>query len=613
MANKSREKQVKSSKSKTIIEQILVFISMLRRNTFFRLAVLWLASYLILMSFFLSTMLKNYVYIEIFPRELILPSILNAVTAMVLALSIYWLPWLESYAAKLFSCTILSLFVIGYDTNLQAIAGPMRALVPSLTDTDPLGLVSFVYLILLLALTVYIGAAAERLAKRFKKIRIRDLELGVLVLVAYLFLIPGYSFFRMLTIIIDESNTEAPEIVSQEHSGSVGEKPDIYYIVLDRYTNNKVLNKQFNFDNSKFTSYLKNNNFFVNEQANSNYPYTTMSISSTLNAQYTNELVAPFKNNEVQSRTLYHNLIRQSSVVKALKKEGYKYHAIGSGYGATNKAPLAEIDYMYEFQLDLAGTKKRLRGVEMLEFKKSIYYRFAQVPGASWWPLKSVESGHVEEVRKQLNYLDELAATEEQGGRFIFAHILVPHEPFVFNGDGSLTSYPGTGSTGRPVKEKYTEQLKFINAQLQELIDKIHDRSGKKAVVILNSDEGPYPQIMNDSFKKPQAADQGDIDSILKDEDMREWSDDWIAMKFGIQQAVHIPRATKEDLSKLSSVNLFRIILNRYAGYNLEYLPQCHFGITNGSQNEFNYADITNRLTDNPDSSCQQLESLPSK
>jgi hypothetical protein len=118
---------------------------------------------------------------------------------------------------------------------------------------------------------------------------------------------------------------------------------------------------------------------------------------------------------------------------------------------------------------------------------------------------------------------------------------------------------------------------------------------------------------MNNTFKVPQVADQAAADAGIKDEDMRQWSAEWFNMKFGILQAVHIPKATKSDLANLSSVNLFRIILNRYAGYDLDYLPECTFGLTHGGQHMFNYADIAKKFVPGRDQACEKLQSTPQK
>ncbi|MEK7599617.1 MAG: hypothetical protein AAB462_01100 [Patescibacteria group bacterium] len=584
----------------------------LKTKPWFRLFVLWATAYSILLGFFFRQILKDSGYIEIFPNELILPMLMHATTALIFALAISKTRWLKSYTSKVMAVIVLAFSIVGYDGNLQAFAGTIRAITPWLSESDPLGAVSLVYVVVLYALAVAIGVGLERGLNHYKKINKKDVQIGLFVLTGYLLIVPAFSMARILPTIISETSVQAPPI-AQVTPSTDKEKPDIYYIVLDRYTNSDVLNKQFKYDNSPFTDFLKDNNFYVNNNANSNYPYTTMSVSSTLNAQYTNKLVTPYKENAVQSRALYHNLIWQSSVVKAIKSQGYKYYSLGSWYGATYKAPLADRQYINQHVLTVMGKSKTLRGIEASQFAQSPYYRFAQMADVSWWPFKIVEQDPIGDLRQQLDVLNYLSTKEKPGGRFIFAHILVPHEPFYYNADGSLSITTNADSVGKPIKEKYVAQVKFINTHMQELVSNIQKQSKGQAVVIFNADEGAYPQVLNDTFTKPTGTSSHAEASVNEDENMTIWSKPWTDMKFGILQAVHIPRATEDDLKNLSSVNLFRIVLNRYANYNLDYLPECQFGLVEGNQKEYNYTSITDRFSTKPDRACQNLSTVPKR
>lgn len=565
--------------------------------------------YAFFVGFFLRNVLLTHSYLEIFPRELIFPFAMHAVTATSIALIFYWLPWLQSYGSKLIAGLLFSLYITGYEANLKAVSGFIRAFTPGVTENDTLALISFLYLLILFVLSVLIGVIAEKTVTRMDRIKHRDVAFGVIILVAYISLIPIVSFAQILPKMIDQTNTQASTLPAPKNTVPPTEKPDIYYIVLDRYTSNKVLAEQFNYKNDAFSSMLKDNGYYINDNAQSNYPYTTISLSSTLNADYTNSNVEAYKDDTVQSRALYHNLIRQSSVVKALKQQGYQYLAIGSEYGASYKSPLADRDYMIYSELKGFGKKKKLRGIEAIEFANSPYYQFALQLG--WFPLRVNDHTRRSDVRTQLDILTAISSDPQQGGRFIFAHILVPHDPFIFNVDGSSSAYSGVDGLGKPVKEKYIGQVEFINSQLTKIIQSIQKNSNGSAVVLLNADEGPYPQNLNDTFMTPQSADTTSLELTTTEEDMTSWTKDWLEMKFGIQQAVHIPKATAEDLSNLSSVNMFRIVLNRYAGYELPYLPDCKFGFTKGSRYEFNYANITDAFTELPDARCAEFESLP--
>lgn len=575
-----------------------------RRTQAGQLTILWAIGYGVLVGFLCSSVLENYNYLEFFPEQLILPLAMHAVTALILALLLFRLPWLPSLEARMVSVFLLALCMTGYDDNLQVVADLVRAFTPGLTGFHALAPISIVYFVLLVALATLLGRGIANWATRFRHIQGRDLQLGIGVLVAYLVIVPAFGLLQMVPSILSQAKVQASEFGNPKGQPDPA-KPDVYYIVLDRYASNPVLSEQFGYDNSGFTNFLKDSGFTVNDYAAANYPYTAISVASTMTADYTNKLVEPFKNNSVQSRTLYHNLIWSSPVAKAIKQAGYQYHTVGSTYGATYKAPLADTNHTWQYNLDALWIHKRLRGIEAIAFQRSPYHQLAQI-NIDWWPLKFSAKSEVEYLNEQLSALDQLSQAPQQGGRFIFAHLLIPHEPFYFNADGSLSTHPEADNVGATVKDKYTGQITYINSYLQELVKRIGERSGGRSIVVLNADEGPYPQVMDSTVRKPLQGAQSD--DVIRG-DMRSWPDEWLRMKYGILQAIHIPGARADDLSKLSSVNVFRIVLNRHFGYELPYLPECHYGLTAGSRDEFLYADITGRFRPEPDPSCQAMQS----
>jgi hypothetical protein len=611
MAKKTPAKrQKRASQGSQYIHKLRQIWDACRQSRLFRYALLWLLAYAVLLTSFFTRVLRDFNYLEVFPKELIFPMLMHATTAAFIAALMFVLRWLRSYTAKMLSVTVLALLMMGYGSGLQEAAGVIRAFTPGLTDADPLPLVSLVYLLLLIAMSVGVGMGYEALQRKFNRLPPQSMRLVLAIFVGFLFVPVALSVTKMAPSLLAQSRVRPPAIASNGPA-TPQEKPDIYYIVLDRYTNNTVLREQFSFDNSPFTSFLKDNGFHVNEEAYTSYPYTTMSIASTLNGIYTNELVAPFKDKAVQSRTLYHNLIWQSSVIKALKNAGYTYHSIGSNYGASYKAPLAEHEHTWTHHLKIFGFNKYLRGIEALSFSNSPYYPLSQMT-TSWWPLKIAVREHADNIRDQIKALQDLSGQQDAGGRFIFAHILVPHDPYIFNADGSFSDNSGNDNAGRLIKDKYLGQVQFINTKMQEIISSAQANSGGEAIIILNSDEGPYPSVLNATFEQPDAT----VDNLGRGgtgADMTTWPNDYLRMKFGIQQAVHIPNATPSDLAHLSSVNVFRIVLNRYLGYELDYLPQCHFGLIRGDYNQFNYTDITARFVAEKQPYCKAQESLPAR
>lgn len=613
MAVKKHSKST-NTHSKTKSNKVLAAkVVQLKQKKIVKFFVVWLSAYAVLLSFFWHTILGNHTYLEIIPYQLIFPVIMHAFTALLITFIVFWARY-KTFTGKLFSAIILALLMVGYDGNLQAASGIIRAFIPGLNNNDPMFIVSLVYLVVIVLIAILLGHILEKAIRIHFKQRYKDVNYGLVFFVTYLLLVPSISMLKILPTLIKQSRVVAQQYALPANDAITdaagSEKPDIYYIVLDRYTNNEVLQQQFAYNNNTFTDYLRSENFTVNESAYGHYPYTAMSIASTLTADYTKQYVAPYTNDGVQSRALYHNLIWQSSVVKALKQAGYNYYTIGNWYGTSQKAPLADWEYKWEHLLTVFGNTRRLRGIEANEFVQSPYYRFAQLGNVSWWPFKIQENDHVSDVREQLTTLNTIAK-DKPGGRFIFAHILVPHDPFVFNSDGSLSPYTGTDDYGKPIKQKYVDQITFINGQIQNFIATVKEKSNGQSVIILNADEGAYPQFMSSTFNSPTPNDVIK-DGILDDGNMNDWNDDWLKMKFGIQQAVYMPKMQPEDAAHLSSVNVFRVVLNRYLSYNLPYLPKCQFGLIDGNKYEYDYTDITARFSDTPDAKCKEFETVSS-
>ena len=86
----------------------------------------------------------------------------------------------------------------------------------------------------------------------------------------------------------------------------------------------------------------------------------------------------------------------------------------------------------------------------------------------------------------QFEVLDKLAG--ESGPNFVFAHVLLPHPPYAFNADGSRVTDAQRAS--RTQDEQYLEQLKFANAEVLALVDRLH--AGPPAewpVIVVAADE----------------------------------------------------------------------------------------------------------------------------
>ncbi len=94
----------------------------------------------------------------------------------------------------------------------------------------------------------------------------------------------------------------------------------------------------------------------------------------------------------------------------------------------------------------------------------------------------------------QFDQLERLATDVHDRPRFVFAHLTIPHEPYVFEADGSFVSAEAEEARGRD--ENYRRQLAYANTRVLQWLDRLV--SGDDAtdpIVIVQADEGPHPIV----------------------------------------------------------------------------------------------------------------------
>lgn len=420
------------------------------------------------------------------------------------------------------------------------------------------------------------------------------------IIIVVAFLVQFFSFAKVAITEWPQFFYTPPLLPTNQVANANPDKPDIYYIVLDRYVSQSVLKEQFNFDNSDFLNYLTSQGFYTDPDAYSSFPFTTMSLSSTLSASYNSDQANKFSTAAYQTVQPFHDTIHKSPVIKQLKSYGYSYYHIGTWYEATSIAPLADHYFQPDGQLTLFNRRITLTNFDKNKFFKGIFHllvpRTFSIGKFTIFSFHQEEASHV--VLSSFQLLKDLAA-EKSGGRFIFAHILCPHYPYYFNADGSRSSDPLINNNGKPLKQKLTDQIQFVNSQMKIIIDSINKNSQDQAIIILQSDEGEYPIYFNDGDFWLNA------ESAHRYVDMRTWSDKNLKQKLGILAAYHLPRVSEESLKTgADSVNIFRLVLNSYFGNNLPYLPKCHYAYPEGREKAFLFTDITQRLTGQANPAC---------
>ena len=98
-------------------------------------------------------------------------------------------------------------------------------------------------------------------------------------------------------------------------------KPDIYFLVFDALPSTAAMQKAWGFNNNMLDSFVRKENFYVAPYSKSNYNLTVLSVSSTLNMDYT----APVDLYQDETKMYFKSSasILDNSLIRYLKEVDY--------------------------------------------------------------------------------------------------------------------------------------------------------------------------------------------------------------------------------------------------------------------------------------------------
>ena len=378
----------------------------------------------------------------------------------------------------------------------------------------------------------------------------------------------------------------AREIVIKDTSKDKSQKkdlPNIFFIVLDAYARADVLQEIYHYDNSDFLEFLTQNGFFIPTQSVSNYSKTYLTLASCFNLNYLedpkgnqtsiepqnlqpsqqNKIISlprkqedskvPLGEVTIDSQDLrpLHSLFQHSRVLSFFRKQGYSIVSLSSGKKGTGitKADIhLEGLILNDFQTNLINTTPL---PDLLKIFKTANL-------SDWY-------------RNRILHIFETLTTicEREKPLFVFAYLMPPHPPFVFGPNGKeryfeekINDADGNHliKKGRLTREQYIkgyrDQLIFVNNKMKEVITEILSKSKKPPIIVILGDHGPRSTF--------------------------HWSNpDLTYMKECMTNLIsyYLPHGGTSLLDdEESPINIFRVILNHYFGFNYELLEnRCYF------------------------------------
>ncbi|MBL7123614.1 MAG: hypothetical protein ISS14_01845 [Actinobacteria bacterium] len=371
--------------------------------------------------------------------------------------------------------------------------------------------------------------------------------LNVIAIVLVLFSLVNIGFYKFKTRDIQEDSS----IVLQDGEAvifeSLTELPDIYYIILDGYAGESSLEEFYDYDNHEFINFLTEKGFYVASKSRCNYPWSYLSLASSLNMEYINYLSedAGLKSDD---RTVPYQMITTNKVWKFLHSKGYKFvHLNSSGWGPTDRNRNADISIRVnrfnEFNISLIQTTM------LKPFEKYI-----------------IADSAIQKVLYSFTNLSKVHQIE--GPKYIFAHIMSPHPPFFFGASGELIPEAEYKLSAYWDKEKYLNQLIFVNSRLEILIEEILSKSKVPPIIILQGDHGARSTLGDPRGDREDPANIGWLYPTA--EMLREST--------FILNAYYLPENGSDLLyDSITPVNTFRLIFNTYFDSDYELLEDKYY------------------------------------
>jgi hypothetical protein len=344
--------------------------------------------------------------------------------------------------------------------------------------------------------------------------------------------------------------------------------PDIYYIILDGYGRADVLAELYDLDNTEFISALEDRGFYIASNSHSNYAQTHLSLASSMNRMYLDTLAnqaGPTSENREPLAEMIHN----SQNVSFLHQRGYQLVSIHSGFAATE---------MTDADVFLTSQQNNLNNFESLVIADTL-------PGIFIMSRAILYDQHRSTITNVFDRLGETAVLPSP--KFVFAHVIAPHPPFVFDADGNPVQpnrdfgiHDGVvfGTTRAEYIAGYRDQLTYLNTRVLAAVDAILAGSTTTPIIIIQGDHGPGAFLDWESVEN----------TCLRE-------------RHGILNAYLVPEEVRTELyDSITPVNSFRILFDTLFDGRFGTLPDKSY--FSAWKRPYDLIEVTNRI----EASCSQ-------
>ena len=290
------------------------------------------------------------------------------------------------------------------------------------------------------------------------------------------------------------------------------------------------MSRVYGHDNEPFLKELEARGFFVARDAAANYQRTAHSLASTFSLEYLDPLAAAMGPASDDWVPLY-RILGDHRVGRFFAGSGHRFVHLGSWWEPTRRNRRAHENRNLRDHPEL--TRNLVAGSAV----GRVSLELARGPAAG-------RRDQCERIRYKFAELERLA--DDRARTFVLAHLLVPHPPYVIDESGECVDLETAQSRTRA--ENYLGQLRYANRRLLELVDRILAKADTPPVIVLQADEGPWPEAFG--------ADERVIARDAKKADWAKASREQLREKLRILNALYLPGEPAPQLpDTLSPVN----------------------------------------------------------
>ncbi len=419
---------------------------------------------LISIFFVLHGVLENFGFIPI-PDALVLLCVYVGLTALIGCIA--WLLLRNKDRAAVFTTAFMAIFFF-YEAFIQL----MTKQFPHRLFTTNSFLLC-IPLLALVALFVYLKKNKRTFPRLF-------LFLNTTLLI-YILVDTGWIFVKLVHPPVNALSVYSLSKDAPTSPCAACAKPDVYFLLFDEYASSLALKEQYNYDNSPLDSFLTDQGFHINKQSNSNYNLTVFSMASVLNMSYIEGLKDGGRILS-QDYTNAYQLIRDNKVIGLFSAEGYDI----KNYSIFDLAGQPTIAWQSFLPLKTRLLTARTLAERLARHTNSLLARYL---GIKYFVVRE----YMKYYSGNEAFLKAVALEAEQKSsrpRFLYAHFIMPHFPYLIDSAGHRKSDERIyeESNTNPASA-YLNYLPYTNKRLEDLV--LHIRQGDpNAVILLCGDHG---------------------------------------------------------------------------------------------------------------------------